>query len=124
MIFVFRCEEHLYKRLRWSVGPSVRPSVPHDARLRGKIIVTLRLIREEEEEETGSTHPYMRVCLSVSRSVGPSDGNLFLDASSHLYKSVCLSVGPSVRRSVRRMDGNLLFQMLEIQKSHIGADQL
>jgi hypothetical protein len=23
---LFRCEEHLYKRLRWSVGPSVRPS--------------------------------------------------------------------------------------------------
>jgi hypothetical protein len=23
---VFRCEEHLYKRLRWSVGPSVGPS--------------------------------------------------------------------------------------------------
>jgi hypothetical protein len=52
---VFRCEEHLYKRLRWlvrrSVGPLVGPSVPNDARLRGKIIVTSRLIREEEEEE-------------------------------------------------------------------------
>jgi hypothetical protein len=34
-----------------SVGPSVGRSVPHDARLRGKIIVTSRLIREEEEEE-------------------------------------------------------------------------
>jgi hypothetical protein len=33
------------------VGPSVGRSVPHDARLRGKIIVTSRLIREEEEEE-------------------------------------------------------------------------
>jgi hypothetical protein len=32
------------------VGLSVCPSVPHDARLRGKIIFT-RLIREEEEEE-------------------------------------------------------------------------
>jgi hypothetical protein len=49
---IFRCEEHLYTRLRWLVGRSVRPSVgPHDARLRGKIIVTSRLIREEEEEE-------------------------------------------------------------------------
>jgi hypothetical protein len=28
---VFRCEEHLYKRLRPSVGRSVRRSVPHDA---------------------------------------------------------------------------------------------
>jgi hypothetical protein len=44
---VFRCEEHLYKRLRRLVGPSV----PHDARLRGKL-VTSRLLREEEEEET------------------------------------------------------------------------
>jgi hypothetical protein len=43
---VFRCEEHLYKRLRWLV----RPSVPHDARVRGKL-VTSRLLREEEEEE-------------------------------------------------------------------------
>jgi hypothetical protein len=33
------------------VGPSVDRSVPHDARLRGKIIVTSRLIQEEEEEE-------------------------------------------------------------------------
>jgi hypothetical protein len=33
-----------------SVGPSVGRSVPHDARLRGKL-VTSRLIREEEEEE-------------------------------------------------------------------------
>ena len=53
---IFRCEEHLYTKLRWSVGWSVRWSVrwsvcPHDARLRGKIIVTARLIREEEEEE-------------------------------------------------------------------------
>jgi hypothetical protein len=47
---VFRCEEHLYKRLRRSVGRSVRPSVPHDARLCGKL-VTSRLLREEEEEE-------------------------------------------------------------------------
>jgi hypothetical protein len=29
--FIFRCEEHLYKRLRPSVGRSVRWSVPHDA---------------------------------------------------------------------------------------------
>jgi hypothetical protein len=42
---IFRCEEHLYKRLRWSVRPSVRPP-----RLRGKL-VTSRLLREEEEEE-------------------------------------------------------------------------
>ena len=35
-----------------SVGLLVGWSVcPHDARLRGKIIVTARLIREEEEEE-------------------------------------------------------------------------
>jgi hypothetical protein len=47
LISIFRCEEHLYTRLRWLVGPSV----PHDARLCGKIIVTSRLIREEEEEE-------------------------------------------------------------------------
>jgi hypothetical protein len=39
------------RSVRRSVGRSVRPSVPHDARLRGKIIVTSRLIREEEEEE-------------------------------------------------------------------------
>ena len=51
MLFIFRCEEHLYTKLRWLVCPSVGPSVPHDARLRGKIIVTSRLIREEEEEE-------------------------------------------------------------------------
>jgi hypothetical protein len=37
--------------VRWSVRWSVGRSVPHDARLRGKIIVTSRLIREEEEEE-------------------------------------------------------------------------
>jgi hypothetical protein len=48
---VFRCEEHLYTRLSWLVGPSVRRSVPHDARLRGKLLVTSRLLREEEEEE-------------------------------------------------------------------------
>jgi hypothetical protein len=54
-VAIFRCEEHLYKRLRWSVGPSVCLSVPHDARLRGKLslssLVTSRLLREEEEEE-------------------------------------------------------------------------
>jgi hypothetical protein len=37
--------------IRDCVGRSVGPSIPHDARLRGKIIVTSRLIREEEEEE-------------------------------------------------------------------------
>jgi hypothetical protein len=49
---VFRCEEHLYKRLRWSVGRSVRPSVPHDA-ITWKTRKTwkTRLLREEEEEE-------------------------------------------------------------------------
>jgi hypothetical protein len=40
--------------VRLSVGPLVRwsvgPSVPHDVRLRGKL-VTLRLLREDEEEE-------------------------------------------------------------------------
>jgi hypothetical protein len=45
---VFRCEEHLYKRLRPSVGRSVRLSPT--MRLRGKL-VTSRLLREEEEEE-------------------------------------------------------------------------
>jgi hypothetical protein len=47
--FVFRCEEHLYKRLRPSVGRLVGPSVPM-MQLRGKL-VTSRLLREEEEEE-------------------------------------------------------------------------
>jgi hypothetical protein len=37
--------------IRDCVGWLVGPSVPHDARLRGKVIVTSRLIREEEEEE-------------------------------------------------------------------------
>jgi hypothetical protein len=32
MIFI-RCEEHLYKRLRWSVRPSVGPSVGPSVRL-------------------------------------------------------------------------------------------
>jgi hypothetical protein len=36
--------------IRDCVGPSVGPSVPHDARLRGKL-VTSRLLQEEEEEE-------------------------------------------------------------------------
>jgi hypothetical protein len=65
LFFIFRCEEHLYKRLRrlvgpsvrrsvgwsvrWSVGPLVRLSVP-TMQLRGKL-VTSRLLREEEEEE-------------------------------------------------------------------------
>jgi hypothetical protein len=47
---VFRCEEHLYTRLRRSVRPSVGWSVPHDARLREKLVMS-RLLREEEEEE-------------------------------------------------------------------------
>jgi hypothetical protein len=50
---IFRCEEHLYKRLRRLVGSlvgsSVRPSVPM-MQLHGKL-VTSRLLREEEEEE-------------------------------------------------------------------------
>ena len=41
--------------IRDCVGLSVCPSVPHDARLRGKLslfsLVTSRLLREEEEEE-------------------------------------------------------------------------
>ena len=45
---LFRCEEHLYKRLRPSVGRLVGPSPT--MRLRGKL-VTSRLLREEEEEE-------------------------------------------------------------------------
>jgi hypothetical protein len=52
MFLVFRCEEHLYKRLRpsvgWLVGPSVGPSPT--MQLRGKL-VTLQLLREGEEEE-------------------------------------------------------------------------
>jgi hypothetical protein len=48
VLSIFRCEEHLYKRLRplvgWSVGRS--PTM----RLRGKL-VTSQLLREEEEEE-------------------------------------------------------------------------
>jgi uncharacterized membrane protein len=50
---LFRCEEHLYNRLQqsvgWLVGPLVRPSVS-TMQLRGKL-VTLRFLREEEEEE-------------------------------------------------------------------------
>jgi hypothetical protein len=51
---VFRCEEHLYKRLGWSVRPSVRPprKCPHDAPLRGKLVTSQLLWEEEEEEET------------------------------------------------------------------------
>jgi hypothetical protein len=45
---IFRCKEHLYKRLRPLVGPSVGPSPT--MQLRGKLI-TSRLLREEEEEE-------------------------------------------------------------------------
>jgi hypothetical protein len=52
-MLVFRCEEHLYKRLRRSVGwlvrPLVRRSVP-TMQLRGKL-VTSQLLQEEEEEE-------------------------------------------------------------------------
>jgi hypothetical protein len=53
IIIIFRCEEHLYKRLRrsvgWSVDPLVHPSVP-TMQLHGKL-VTSQLLREEEEEE-------------------------------------------------------------------------
>jgi hypothetical protein len=45
---IFRCEEHLYTRLRWLVRPSVRPSPT--MQLRGKL-VTSRLLREEERKE-------------------------------------------------------------------------
>jgi hypothetical protein len=48
IIGVFRCKEHLYKRLRLSVGWSVRPSPT--MQLREKL-VTSRLLREEEKEE-------------------------------------------------------------------------
>jgi hypothetical protein len=48
LLGLFRCEEHLYKRLRPSVGPSV--GLSPTMRLRGKL-VTSRLLREEEEEE-------------------------------------------------------------------------
>jgi hypothetical protein len=47
---VFRCEEHLYKRLRWSVRLLVHPSIPHDARLRGKL-VTSRLRFEKRKRK-------------------------------------------------------------------------
>jgi hypothetical protein len=64
---VFRCEEHLYKRLRRSVGRlvgwSVRWSVP-TMQLRGKL-VTSRLIREEGEEEKN----WLRGKLVTSRLI-------------------------------------------------------
>jgi hypothetical protein len=44
---IFRCEEHLYKRLR----PSVGRSVPYDAITWKRDYVETRLFREEEEEE-------------------------------------------------------------------------
>jgi hypothetical protein len=47
---VFRCEEHLYKRLRRSVARSVGPSPT--MRLRGKLVMSRLLQEEEEEEET------------------------------------------------------------------------
>jgi hypothetical protein len=49
IVQVFRCEEHLYKRLRRSVGRSVCWSVP-TMQLRGKLVRS-RFLREEEEEE-------------------------------------------------------------------------
>jgi hypothetical protein len=45
---IFRCEEHLYTRLRPLVGPLVHPSP--SMQLRGKL-VTSQLLREEEKEE-------------------------------------------------------------------------
>jgi hypothetical protein len=45
---IFRCEEHLYKRLCPSVGPSVGPN---DAITWKREYVETRLFREEEEEE-------------------------------------------------------------------------
>jgi hypothetical protein len=48
----FRCEEHLYKRLRRLVGWLVGWSVgPHDAITWKREYVETRLFREEEEEE-------------------------------------------------------------------------
>jgi hypothetical protein len=59
---IFRSEEHLYKRLRrsvgWSVRPLVRPSVPM-MQLRGKL-VTSRLLREKEEEEEEEEENWLR----------------------------------------------------------------
>jgi hypothetical protein len=50
--FFFRCEEHLYKRLRWLVGPSVGPSVrPPRCAITWKNSYAAIEIREEEEEE-------------------------------------------------------------------------
>ena len=61
-------------------------------------------------------HPSLYEDVSVRPSVGwsdsPSDGNLFLDASSHLYKRVCPSVRPSVGWSV----GNAFFFQIEEMK--------
>jgi hypothetical protein len=45
---LFRCEEHLYTRLRWLVRPLV---CPHDAIMWKRDYVETRLFREEEEEE-------------------------------------------------------------------------
>jgi hypothetical protein len=44
---ISRCEEHLYKRLRRSVRPSV---CPHDVITWKREYVETRLFREEEEE--------------------------------------------------------------------------
>jgi hypothetical protein len=55
----FRCKEAPLQEtalVGWLVGPSVRPSVP-TMQLRGKL-VTLRLLREEEEEEENWLHRY------------------------------------------------------------------
>jgi hypothetical protein len=49
---IFRCEEHLYKRLRPSVGWLVGPSPT--MQLRGKLVTSRFLREEEEEEETDS----------------------------------------------------------------------
>ena len=48
MLPFFRCEEHLYKRLRPLVGRLVGP---HDAITWKREYVETRLFREEEEEE-------------------------------------------------------------------------
>jgi hypothetical protein len=49
-LVLFRCEEHLYKRLRWSVGRSVRP--PRCAITWKTSYVAIEIREKEEEKET------------------------------------------------------------------------
>jgi hypothetical protein len=49
-VSIFRCKEHLYKRLRWSVGRSVRPPRCEISWKNSYVAIEIR--EEEEEEET------------------------------------------------------------------------